>query len=271
MGWMRTPFGIISHKSRSVGSPEEGVFVVWGEGVTIAEGQVYWMLQNHLKEVPAPEIYGWRTDGNQVFLYLEHIEGEKLEDLEVENKISAEEFSEIYDQIKPAKLALSRLRQDPRDVFLGKIGRQPLLVGRQPVLDIDNNCKEDDDNFAGPFPTVAAFHDWLTDQVLRKSPDPEPIMTLRKVLPDNAPIVFSHNNLFVRHIIVSSTKPLKVLAIVGWQHSGWYPSYWEQCRATRNRYGTWAFDYLPKLLKSSEYSDELLRAFWTCMERLGLC
>lgn len=68
------------------------------------------MIQNCLEGIPVPEIYGWRTEGNQVFLYLECIEGRQLE--EVYHLLSHEDKLEIYDQIKMAKAALCRLQQE---------------------------------------------------------------------------------------------------------------------------------------------------------------
>ncbi|KAK6335001.1 hypothetical protein TWF718_010442 [Orbilia javanica] len=239
---------------------EDKLVVKWGEYVTIAEGQVYWMIQNRLKEIPAPEIYGWRTEGNQVFLYLECIIGLQLE--EKYNELSHEDKLEICGQIKMAKVALGRLRQEPDGKFLGSIGRQPLL---------DVIC-EDDNNLAGPFITIAAFHDWLNNRVLRRFPDPEAMIPLRKILPDNASIVFSHGDLHPKNILLSPTKLSKIVAIVDWHQSGWYPSYWERCKAEWGNLGDWASKYLPEALDSSysEHSDELYNAFCMYTQLLGV-
>ncbi|KAK6526977.1 hypothetical protein TWF281_010173 [Arthrobotrys megalospora] len=237
---------------------EDKLVVKWEEYVTIAEGQVYWMIQNRLKEIPAPEIYGWRTEGNQVFLYLECIAGRQLE--EVYDELSHEDKLEICGQIKMAKVALGRLQQDPHEKFLGSIGRQPLL---------DVIC-ENDDNLAGPFLTVAAFHDWLNDRVLRRFPDPEATMPLRKMLPDNALIVFSHGDLHPKNILISPAKLSKIVAIVDWHQSGWYPSYWERCKAEWGNLGDWANKYLPEALENSEHSDQLYNAFCMYTQLLGV-
>ncbi|RVD87051.1 uncharacterized protein DFL_005299 [Arthrobotrys flagrans] len=154
----------------------------------------------------------------------------------------------------------NQLRQDRHEKFLGSIGRQPLL---------DVIC-ENDDNLAGPSPTVAAFHEWLDVRVLRRFPDPEATMPLRKMLPDNALIVFSHGDLHPKNILTSPAKPSKIVAIVDWHQSGWYPSHWERCKAEWGNLGDWANKYLPEALESGEHSDELYNAFCMYTQLLGV-
>ncbi|EPS41439.1 hypothetical protein H072_4673 [Dactylellina haptotyla CBS 200.50] len=243
-----------THRPDPIRFTEDNLIVKWGEYVTIAEGQVYWMLQTHLKgEIPAPEIYGWRTEGNQVFLYLEYITENQLE--EVHHELGTESRSKINSQIRSIKTALLRLRQNPTQEFLGSIGGQPLP---------DTAC-EDDDNLAGPPPSVAAFHCWLTDRALKRFPDPEPTKPLREMLPDNVPIVFSHCDLHPKNILVSPAEPSKIVAIVDWHQSGWYPSYWERCKAEWGNYGDWIVENLPEVSKDDASGDHegLFKAF--CM------
>jgi hypothetical protein len=58
------------------------VFVKFGPYVTIAEAQCLWMIKRTFGDkVPVPEIYGWRVDEeNYVFLYMELIQGQTLQD-----------------------------------------------------------------------------------------------------------------------------------------------------------------------------------------------
>ncbi|KAK6496158.1 hypothetical protein TWF481_002182 [Arthrobotrys musiformis] len=239
--------------------PEDNLIVKWGEYITIAEGQVYWMLQNYLNEIPAPKIYGWRTEGKEVFLYLELIKGRQLE--EAYDELSPEDKAEICSQLKMAKTALLRLQQDPTAKFLGSIGGQPLL---------DVICEEDDD-LAGPFPTVADFHDWMHDRVLRRFPDPEASKPLREGLPDGASIVFSHCDFHPKNILISpEEESFKIAAIVDWHQSGWYPSYWERCKAEWGNGYDWAEKYLPEALDNGEHSDELYSTFCMYTQLIGV-
>lgn len=102
-------------------------------------------------------------------------------------------------------------------------------INRTPLLDI---FLEGWDN-AGPFPDVKSFHDWYTNLAnqlhnLPRNTDPE-----RQCLPDDSPIFFTHADLNPENIIVSSPGdgPTRVLAIIDWHQSGWYPAYWEYCKA----------------------------------------
>jgi thiamine kinase-like enzyme len=52
----------------------------------------------------------------------------------------------------------------------------------------------------------------------------------RRLLPDTGEIKFTHADLNPRNIIVSPVNPSRVV-IVDWQQSGWYPDYWEYCKA----------------------------------------
>nr|KMM66511.1 hypothetical protein CPAG_02850 [Coccidioides posadasii RMSCC 3488] len=59
-----------------------GLFVKWGANIMIAEGQSLYAVRHFLKgSVPVPELYGWRTDGGEVFIYMELVHGQTLERL----------------------------------------------------------------------------------------------------------------------------------------------------------------------------------------------
>lgn len=50
---------------------------------------------------------------------------------------------------------------------------------------------------------------------------------------DDVPIVFTHNDLCPPNILLSHGPNPTVVAIIDWAQSGWYPSYWEYCKARR--------------------------------------
>jgi thiamine kinase-like enzyme len=66
------------------------------------------------------------------------------------------------------------------------------------------------------FLTTAKLHDWLSCGAR----DP-----WRGYLRDDATIVFSHADLHRDNIMISSTNPPKVIAILDWEQAGWYPEY----------------------------------------------
>jgi hypothetical protein len=109
------------------------------------------------------------------------------------------------------------------------------------------------DKTAGPFRTVSQFHDYFTLSIgpRRKEPlegqTPDPY---RSMLPDDVPIVFTHGDLHPSNILLSprdASSGRHIVSIIDWQQSGWYPAYWEYCKArwTAKIGGEWAEKYLP--------------------------
>lgn len=101
------------------------------------------------------------------------------------------------------------------------------------------------------------FHDWyaaLSNPKAGKSFDP-----IRPQLSDEAAIKFTHGDLHPSNIIVSSESNgnPKIVAIIDWHQSGWYPDYWEYNKAlwTAKIGGEWATEYVPRFVEGSS-SDE---------------
>ena len=86
---------------------------------------------------------------------------------------------------------------------------------------------------AGPFPSVYEFREWFTFLPRRLLPDPQsvPIEPFRYELPDDCSIKFSHVDLHRSNIMITPSKPRRVLALVDWEESGWLPEYWEARKA----------------------------------------
>jgi hypothetical protein len=118
---------------------------------------------------------------------------------------------------------------------------------------------------AGPFGSVAEFHDWISwanklplrchwpGKELSEIPDP-----YRSGLPDDAEVVFTHADLHPSTILVSKdTESPRILAIIDWRQSGWYPDYWEFCKAayTAEVHGEWMNVYIPMFLKEPSCID----------------
>ena len=129
---------------------------------------------------------------------------------------------------------------------------------------------------AGPFHSVTEFNDWLSAMIKRgkehhwpgiKTEDiPDPY---RQLLPDDATVIFTHADLNPRNIMVSPESPCRITALIDWEQSGWYPDYWEFCKAeftvvTRSE---WATEYLPRFLE--EPSDSCIDGFWSYSKAYG--
>lgn len=53
----------------------------------------------------------------------------------------------------------------------------------------------------------------------------------RATLPDDGEILFTHADLHPSNILVDENCPSKIVAVIDWEQSGWYPDYWEFCKA----------------------------------------
>lgn len=87
---------------------------------------------------------------------------------------------------------------------------------------------------AGPFRTVAAFHDWLLSLIPRPDkPTSAGIafdQQLRASLPDDVPVVFQQADLHPTNVMVHPTEP-RVLAVIDFERSGFFPDYWDWVKA----------------------------------------
>ncbi|KAI1991107.1 hypothetical protein LOZ51_004639 [Ophidiomyces ophidiicola] len=51
----------------------------------------------------------------------------------------------------------------------------------------------------------------------------------------DVPIIFTHDDLVPPNILLSRGPNPKVAAVIDWGQAGWYPAYWEYCKARRVR------------------------------------
>ncbi len=106
---------------------------------------------------------------------------------------------------------------------------------------------------AGPFPDIHTFHDWFARLSCRVRPE----LFSRDEwelsgLSDDQPIIFTHGDLHRSNILISPREDgaARVIAIIDWHQSGWYPRDWEflKARWTADIYGKWATQYIPQFL-----------------------
>ncbi|KAB8259852.1 kinase-like domain-containing protein [Aspergillus pseudonomiae] len=208
------------------------LFVKWGSSVRVSEAQCLYAIRRFLRDnVPVPEVYGWRTDGDEKFIYMEYTEGQTLEKVSI-----CQELRTIVDNLR-------RLEQDPSDPFIGNVVRESLYDRAFHISYMSE---------AGPIATVREFHEWFTFLPRRRMSDPYsvPVEPFRHDLPDNSTIKFTHGDLHRSNIIVTPFAPYRILAIVDWEQSGWLPAYWEARKAqyTAHWREEWSVRYLPMIL-----------------------
>ncbi|ROT39297.1 kinase-like protein [Sodiomyces alkalinus F11] len=173
------------------------------------------------KEVPVPELFGWRVDEGQNFIYMSLIHGPTLG--EGWSLLNQEEKKSICGQLSEIVASLRRIQQPSTRPFIGSINGGP-------VQDIYFRGGHE----AGPFHSVPSFNDWVQLAALPGLPISErPADPYRLFLPDSCAVYFSHGDLHLQNIIVSDTPGCRrIIGIVDWEQAGWYPEYWEYCKMT---------------------------------------
>ncbi|KAI0835950.1 hypothetical protein F5Y06DRAFT_274830 [Hypoxylon sp. FL0890] len=220
--------GFRARSSRPPPIPFEdlGLVVKYGSEITIAEAQCLWYFNRYMKDaVPTPELFGWRQDGGETFIYMELVNGDTLED--AWPMLSEEEQDIICGQLRTSVEAWRSLRQETEPYYIGHIGRQG--VG-------DIIFSDAGDPHVGPFENITQFHDFFARYSCRLHPDWNPRRDFPELagLTDDRPIVFTHGDLDRSNIIISprnGESPPRVAAIIDWHQSGWYPSDWEWLKA----------------------------------------
>lgn len=103
----------------------------YGHGISIAEGQCLWAIQQFLRNnVPVPEIYGWREDGDETFIYMELIDGDTLQ--ERWTSLSSVDRVRLCEELREIIMSLRRLEQSPGEKFIGMY-RQVILSSKSVV------------------------------------------------------------------------------------------------------------------------------------------
>lgn len=156
---------------------ELGLIVKFGRAprVTVDEGQCLWALRRALPEVPVPEVYGWTHDGDQVFIFMELVQGVSLD--QRWESLSEVEREGVCQELRAMLSEPRRVRHAPSESLLGMTlpnkptdGRNLYLLvatvmkgclNYQPPSDIIFESARNNPP-GGPFHSVVEFHDWLS-------------------------------------------------------------------------------------------------------------
>ena len=113
-----------SNRAQVVHFEEPKLTVKYGRRVTIAEAQCLWIVNRHTL-VPVPELYGWRTDDGETFIYMQHLSGKALESCW--SQLSNEQKGDICKQLKGYITSLRQLKATPDgNMFIGTLVFVPL-------------------------------------------------------------------------------------------------------------------------------------------------
>ncbi|KAI9657345.1 MAG: hypothetical protein M1821_003025 [Bathelium mastoideum] len=235
---------------------EKGLLVKYGCEITTTEAQCLWFFNRYMKDqVPTPELFGWCYDGKQTFIYMELVRGDTLEQRWVE--LTDGEKRMICKQLHNCVKSWRKLRQKSAPYFVGNITGGGLR---------DIIFRDAGDLQAGPFKEIASFHTFFARYSCRLHPEWNPRRDFPELvgLTDNRPVVFTHSDLHPSNIVISKRDktPPRVVAIIDWHQSGWYPSDWEWLKSQwtcdpDDR--TWITDWLPLILEPAD--DEYFTAW----------
>lgn len=142
----------------------------------------------------------------------------------------------VCHQLQKMVKAWRGLTQDQQDCYIGSVGKQPL---QEAILEFRPQL-------AGPF---------LGANAVQQFQDPCGI-----AITSEEPIMFTHNDLVPLNILLTPGPNPKIATIIDWAQAGWYPAYWEYCKARRVRVHSddprfddaaqeeWHTEYLPMIL-----------------------
>ncbi|KID83801.1 protein kinase subdomain-containing protein [Metarhizium guizhouense ARSEF 977] len=192
--------------------------------VDLTEGATMRFIANNTS-VPIPKVWCSFVRNGRVYLVMERIRGDCI----------AKEWDERSKESRGKLLAQLKLMVDEIRSLQPRpdAGVESCVGGSL----FDSRMPHPDRRF-GPFQTIQEFHLWLRDNLQPSEAEkPEQAaeqdwkdvkdMAARQDGPWPRP-VFTHGDLNPCNIIVRGDK---VVGIIDWEFSGWYPNYWEYTSA----------------------------------------
>ena len=112
---------------------------------------------------------------------------------------------------------------------------------------------------ARPFPNISDFHKSFAKLAVRDSAVDDPRQEVEELLglTEDVPITFTHGDLDQSNILITKpgNGPLRIVSIIDWHQSGWYPEPWEWLKAQSVAAfdSDWKADYISKILRHAKY------------------
>lgn len=255
--------------SRLVPLPTLDLLVKYGPDVSLTEAKCLILLRESLAEtVPVPEVFGWRTDpsSNEQFIYMSLPEGQTLE--ERWRWMADEEKTAVCDELGGMVRRLKGLRRGGEEGVGGMVGS----VDAAPLQDrVFAPLRENGMGLPppGPFPDVASFHSYFVATAAAVAETRAGVVgdggvkyNPHHLFPDRVPVVFTHGALHPRNVVVSNGSNPRVVAVIEWGQAGWYPGYWELCKARwevktyKGGEDDWGARYLSEVLGADNFENE---------------
>jgi hypothetical protein len=95
------------------------LIVKFGPRISTSEALCLWAVRKFLQnEVPVPELYGWDTDGQHVFIYMQLIQGHTLQ--ERYETLNSKDKRSVCEDLRMFMGKLRSLRQKPQEQCIGE-------------------------------------------------------------------------------------------------------------------------------------------------------
>ncbi|KAK4175363.1 putative pH-response transcription factor [Triangularia setosa] len=206
--------------------PELGLLVKYGTQVTRTEMDTQCFIRQRLQgTVDVPEVVSWVEDNNQGFIYMTLIDAPTL--AECWNNLTEFERQSICHELHDMVQKWRELGQEPEEAYIDRSDLCGPWVGSDAVQMFQEAC------YIG--------------------------------LADDSPIIFTHGDLVPCNILITEGENPRVAAIIDWAQAGWYPCYWEWCKAKwvmipqddmdRAAQEIWKQTYLPLVIDPLSETD----------------
>jgi aminoglycoside phosphotransferase (APT) family kinase protein len=193
-----------------------------GYSVHLTEAVTMKYIAEHTS-IPVPKVYCSFLHKNRAYIVMERIQGEEL--ASAWKKLSKKSLGTILAQLK-------NIIKELRDL------EPPPGTGVESCINsslYDSRLPHGTPRF-GPYKTIQEFHRWLRGEVeatqMGDSVTDQEADDIKAMITKQdghwLPPVFTHCDLNPFNILISGDK---LVGIVDWESSGWYPPYWEYTMA----------------------------------------
>jgi len=185
-------------------------------------------------QISVPKVYCAFKRKNKAYIVMEKMRGDML--CNVWGNLSEDSQDRILTHLR---LLIHDMRQlQPTTTHVSNIDGGPLWDGRIPGPGF----------YVGPFDTQEQFHRYLRRDITQPIDGHPEIAQLIEMHKKEWPLCFTHADLSSFNILVRDDR---VIAIIDWATSGWYPAYWEFTTAITmvNPQNTFWGGYVDKFLE----------------------
>ncbi|OSC99530.1 kinase-like protein [Trametes coccinea BRFM310] len=184
--------------------------------------------------IPVPRVHCYWIDGDEGSVVMDYMEGEMLQ--RVWRRISDAQRLTVMRKIATF---VDQLRAIPQPRPADGVNLPPTgWIGSPLGHGFCDFLVTQSDILLGPFPSERAFWDWRVSLYKRfgdiHPPTALQLAELRRSMPCDHPIVFTHGDINRRNILVrvsgDGPNDIEITAVLDWEQAGWRPIHWESVK-----------------------------------------